>query len=292
MINNSKCSLCPRSCEIDRSRANGACGVGDKIKVNRVMRHMWEEPCISGESGSGAIFFSGCPLKCVFCQNMSVSHEARGTEMSVCSLADEMLRLQDEGVHNINLVSPTQFSDKIRASLDLIRHKLKIPVVYNTGGYEKASEIEKLRGYVDIFLTDIKYFSSEISEKYSRARDYFDFALPAFKKMLELQGECILDENGIMKSGVILRHLVLPTCRADSMKILEEVAENCDVSKFKLSLMSQYTPDFCDEGYKELKRKITTFEYQSVLDLAISLGYDGYMQNPLSASKKYTPDFK
>lgn len=287
-----KCTLCPRECGVERSEKNGYCGVGDKIRVAKSMVHRWEEPPISGTEGSGAIFFSGCPLKCVFCQNSDISHEAYGKELSVEELADMMLSLQKSGVHNINLVSPTQYSDKLRASIDLIRDKLEIPVVYNTGGYEKASEIEKMAGYVDVFLTDIKYFSSELSMSYSGASDYFERALEAFLRMLDIAPRCELDENGIMKRGVILRHLVLPSHRADSIKILESVAEKCDISKIKLSLMSQYTPDFYTGENKALKRKITTFEYQSVVDRAVELGYDGYIQEKSSANRKYTPKFK
>lgn len=212
--------------------------------------------------------------------------------MTEGELADAMLKLQSEGAHNINLVSPTQFSSKIRDALDLIRGQLKIPVVYNTGGYEKADEIEKMSGYVDIFLTDIKYFSTEASKKYSGAPDYFENAILALGKMLELQPRCVIDENGIMQRGVILRHLVLPTLRKDSMQILEAVKERYGTNSLKLSLMSQYTPDFCPEAYGEIKRRVTSFEYQSVVDRAIELGFDGYIQETSSASAKYTPNFR
>lgn len=286
-----KCKLCPRRCNVDRTKQPGFCGVGDEIRIAKIMLHHWEEPPISAKNGSGAIFFSGCPLKCVYCQNKKISHGALGEGYSVRALADAMLSLQAQGAHNINLVTPTHYSDKIRDSLDLIRGELKIPVVYNTGGYESAEEIEKMAGYVDIFLTDIKYFSSEYSKKYSLAPSYFEHALSALKAMLKIAPECVFDENGVMKGGVILRHLVLPTLRKDSIKILEDVAENCDISKLKLSLMSQYTPDFCPNEYTELKRKITSFEYQSVVNRAIELGYDGYIQDKSSASVGFTPDF-
>ena len=286
-----KCSLCPRKCCIDREKSKGYCGCDDKIRVARVMLHKWEEPCISGTRGSGAVFFSGCPLKCVYCQNMDISHGGAGTEITPERLGDIFSDLQRRGAHNINLVSPTQYADKIRLALDLVRGRLTIPVVYNTGGYEQPEEIEKMRGYVDVFLTDIKYFSPELSEKYSSAADYFDKAIASFKKMLELCPECILDGDGIMKRGVILRHLVLPSHRGDSIKILERVAEACDVSKIKLSLMSQYTPEFYKGDISSLKRKITTFEYDSVVKRATELGYDGYIQEKSSASSAYTPDF-
>lgn len=286
-----KCALCPRKCNIDREKSRGYCGCDDEIRIAKVMLHKWEEPCISGENGSGAIFFSGCPLKCVYCQNKEISHGGVGYTVSVKRLSEIFLELQKMGAHNINLVSPTQYADKIRLAIDLIKDKLRIPVVYNTGGYELPSEIEKMRGYVDVFLTDIKYFSSELSEKYSKASDYFEKAIASFVKMTELCPQLKLDGNGIMKRGVVLRHLVLPSHRADSIKILESVAEICDINKIKLSLMSQYTPDFYKGDIHALKRRLTTFEYDTVVKRAIELGYDGYIQEKSSASSNYTPDF-
>ena len=286
-----KCTLCPRKCEADRSNSVGYCLSGDKIKIAKVMIHSWEEPCVSGSRGSGAIFFSGCPLKCVYCQNKEISHGGVGQEITTERFATLMLELQDRGVHNINLVSPTQYADKIRDAIDLIRPKLKIPVVYNTGGYELPSEIEKMSGYVDVFLTDMKYYSSELSNKYSKAPDYYKRAIEAFKAMLKIAPECIFDDDHIIKKGIILRHLILPSCRKDSIKILENVAEICDVSNIRLSLMSQDTPDFYEGEYTELKRRVTTFEYESVLKRAIELGYDGYLQERSSASSAFTPDF-
>ena len=286
-----KCTLCPRKCEADRSNSVGYCLSGDKIKIAKVMIHNWEEPCVSGSRGSGAIFFSGCPLKCVYCQNKEISHGGVGQEITTERFAALMLELQDRGVHNINLVSPTQYADRIRDAIDLIRPKLKIPVVYNTGGYELISEIEKMSGYVDVFLTDMKYYSSELSNKYSKAPDYYEKAIEAFKAMLKIAPECIFDDDHIIKKGIILRHLILPSCRKDSIKILENVAEICDVSNIRLSLMSQYTPDFYEGEYTELKRRVTTFEYESVLKRAIELGYDGYLQERSSASSAFTPDF-
>lgn len=286
------CNICPRKCNIDRSTHTGACGMGEKIRVAKVMVHNWEEPCISGDKGSGAIFFSGCNLKCVYCQNREISHEKYGFDLTVEELASKMLELQEMGVHNINLVTPTHYSDKIRNAIDLIRDKLHIPVVYNTSGYELDTEIQKMAGYVDIFLTDIKYFDSEISKKYSVAPDYYENALRSFSKMLEIAPQCELDSDGIMQRGVILRHLVLPTLRKDSIKILEDVSIKHDVSKFKLALMCQYTPDFCPPDFKEIKRRVTTFEYNSVVDKALTLGYDGYIQDISSSNKIYTPNFK
>ncbi len=286
-----RCYLCPRKCGADRENTLGACKCGENIRVAKVMVHMWEEPCISGENGSGAIFFGGCPLGCVYCQNKEISRGYVGEEITPQELGDIMLDLQNQGVHNINLVTPTHFSDKIREAISLVKSELKIPIVYNTSGYEFDTEIEKMAGYVDVFLCDIKYFSSEISKKYSSAPDYYEVAKRAFDKMLRLVQECTFDKNGIMTKGVILRHLVLPTLRHDSMKILEDIKNSFDISSFKLSLMSQYTPDFCPDDYKEIKRRVTTFEYNSVVDYAISLGYDGYIQDKSSSNTAFTPKF-
>ena len=286
------CNLCPRQCNINRKSHTGWCKSGDNLTIAKIMLHKWEEPCICTREGSGAIFFSGCSLKCVYCQNRDISHGGYGKEYSVSELAKEMLRLQDMGACNINLVTPTHFSDKIRNCLDLIKDQLKIPVVYNTSGYELDSEIEKMAGYVDVFLTDLKYFSSDLSKKYSSAPNYYTVAKSALSAMLKIAPQCIFDENGNMTKGVIVRHLVLPTCRHDSLELLENLAKSFDISSFKLSLMAQYTPEFCEEGFSELKRRITTFEYQSVVDKAISLGFDGYIQDKSASSVKYTPNFK
>ena len=287
----SACTLCPRQCGVDRTKSVGACKVGDKILISKIMLHMWEEPSISGTRGSGAIFFVGCPLGCIYCQNKDISHGKNGEEYSISDLASAMLDLQKRGAHNINLVTPTHYSDKIAKALSLVKSKLKIPVVYNTSGYEKPEIIKKIADHVSIFLTDIKYFSPELSLKYSKCKDYYEYAKASLEEMLLAKPRCVFDENGIMTSGVILRHLVLPSCRLDSIALLEDISKDFDISSFKLSLMSQYTPDFYEGEYKELKRRLTSFEYNSVVERAISLGYDGYIQEKSSASKKYTPDF-
>lgn len=266
--------------------------MGDTVKIAKIMLHHWEEPCVSIKNGSGAIFFSGCSLKCVYCQNVDISHDCYGQEYTVEELAKEMLSLQEKGACNINLVTPTHYADKIRASLDLIKGEIKIPVVYNTSGYELDTEIEKMAGYVDIFLTDAKYFSPELSQKYSSAKDYYSVFKSALSQMLKIAPRCVFDSDGLMQKGVIVRHLVLPTLRHDSIAILQDLKDSFDISSFKLSLMAQYTPEFCKECCPELKRKITTFEYNSVVDAAIELGYDGYIQDKSASSVKYTPKFK
>lgn len=289
--NEKGCTLCPRKCNIDRNSSRGVCGAPDEIVVSKIMLHKWEEPSISGKNGSGAIFFSGCPLKCVYCQNKKISHECRGKKITVRELAEEILKLQKMGAHNINLVTPTHYADKIIDVLSLIKGELKIPVVYNTSGYEDVEQIEKIAEHVSVFLTDIKYFSPDASLKYSRAKDYYGVAKRAFAKMLEAVGTPKYDESGMMISGVILRHLVLPSLRRDSIALLEDIAKSFDTSSFVLSLMSQYTPEFCDDIFPELKRRLTTFEYNSVLSCAVELGFTGYMQDFSSSSTIFTPEF-
>ena len=285
------CTLCPRKCNIDRKISRGVCGTPDEIIISKVMLHKWEEPCISGKNGSGAIFFSGCPLKCVYCQNKKISHSCVGNSVSTKELAGIMLDLQSKGAHNINLVTPTHYIDKIADALSSIKDELRIPVVYNTSGYESVDSLSKIADHVSVFLTDIKYFSSEASHKYSRASDYYQVAKEAFGAMLKIAGAPKYNADGMMTRGVILRHLVLPSLRRDSIAIFEDIAKDFDTSSFVLSLMSQYTPDFCDDSFPELKRRLTTFEYNSVLSRVCELGYSGYMQDFSSSTASYTPDF-
>lgn len=286
------CNICPRECKVDRKSGQiGFCLCDDKIKIAKIMLHRWEEPVISGINGSGAIFFSGCPLKCVFCQNQDISRELKGENVTEKELANVMLELQEKGAHNINFVTPTHFAEQIITALDIAKPKLKIPVVYNTSGYEKVETLQKLNGYVDVYLPDFKYYSSELSGKYSKAPDYFEVASKALAEMYRQVGKFTLDENGIMQNGMIIRHLVLPSCRKDSIRVLEELSKIVPVSDIKLSLMSQYTPDFAPKEYPKLLRRVTTFEYNSVLEKALELGFDGFFQEKDSATKKYTPEF-
>lgn len=287
-----KCNLCPRNCNIDRSLKKGFCLCSDKAVVSKTMLHMWEEPPISGKNGSGAVFFSGCTLKCVYCQNKEISCSPIGTEVTPAQLADILLQLQDMGAHNINLVTPTHFTKQIIAALDIAKPKLEIPVVYNTGGYEKTETLKMLKGYVDVYLPDFKYFDTSLSAKYSKAPDYFNFAAKALREMYEQVGAYRESKNGLAEKGVIIRHLVLPGCRHDSVKILEEIKRILPLQDIRLSLMSQFTPDFVSPEHKELSRRITTFEYNFVLDRAIELGFTGFFQQKDSASAKYTPSFK
>lgn len=284
------CSICPRKCGADRSLSPGYCSQTETMSISKVMLHRWEEPCISGKGGSGAVFFDGCPLKCVFCQNKKISRGDNGEKISPEKLCDIILALQNEGADNINFVSPTHFTDGIIEALKLAKDHLHVPVVWNTSGYELEKTVERLRNYVDVFLSDFKYFSPDISKRYSSASDYFDRALPALEKMVGITGDPVF-ENGLLKRGVIVRHLVLPSCCKDSIRILETLAEKIGADRFLLSLMSQYTPEFLDPGYPELNRKLTTFEYEKVLSRAEELGFRGYMQEKSSATSAFTPDF-
>jgi len=267
------------------------------------MLHRWEEPCISGtdpERGSGAVFFTHCPLGCVYCQNRDISRRScSGTVYTVRELAEVFLKLQRDGAYNINLVSPTQYTPQIVEAIRLAKADgLTLPVVWNTGGYELPETVESLHGTVDVFLTDFKYASPETAKLYSAAEDYPVLAAQSLAKMHELTGVCEFNENGMMTRGIIVRHLILPGHRADSIAVLRKIAETVPVENIRLSLMAQYTPEFLPdvsedpvEKYKKIRRRITSFEYGAVLDEAERLGFDGYSQERTSATKKYTPDF-
>lgn len=283
------CRLCPRECGADRTRGLGFCRSSDKIKAARAALHYWEEPCISGKNGSGTVFFSGCGLGCVYCQNQALSADGFGKEITVQRLAEIFRELEGRGAENINLVTPTHYAPSIIAALELYRPK--IPIVYNCGGYEKAETIDMLEGYIDIYLTDIKYYSDEYAVKYSRAKDYFRFAYAAAERMIQQVGAPRFGENGIMKSGVVIRHLVLPALRRDSIEILNRLAL-LPKDSFVLSLMSQYTPWGDLSSFPELNRRVTTFEYNSVVSRAAELGFTlGYTQERRSAKEEYTPEF-
>ena len=286
------CSLCPRNCHIDRTSSLGFCQSSSQIKAARAALHHWEEPCISGTRGSGAVFFSGCTLRCCFCQNYSISSETYGKEISEQKLAQIFFELQNQGAHNINLVTATQYLPSILNALDRIKDKLNIPVVYNSSGYEKPETIRLLKDYVDIYLPDLKYFSSKLSQKYSKAEDYFKVALNAVRLMIEQTGKPVFDSDGILQKGVIIRHLVLPNCRKDSITLLHWIKETLPDKSYLISLLSQYTPFYKSHEYPELNRRITTYEYESVLKEAILLGLvEGFIQEKSSAKEEYTPPF-
>ena len=296
------CTLCPRHCGADRTLRRGFCGVDEKILVSRVMLHKWEEPCISGTRGSGAVFFCGCPLKCVFCQNGDISRGKGGVfagqrEISEAELTEVFLALQGNGAHNINLVSPTQYTDAIIRAVARAREMgLDIPIVWNTGGYESTENIKRLRGTVDVFLTDMKYFSTHLSHELSHAADYFSVSMASLREMIRVAPSPVYGEDGMLKSGVIVRHLILPGQREDSAAILRALSKEGLQESILLSLMSQYTPDFftgCADVVldKKMHRRVTTFEYNYVRDLALELGFDGFGQDKSSADSAYTPEW-
>lgn len=291
-MSGSICRLCPRNCGADRSKKNGFCKSGELSAVARADLHMWEEPCISGTRGSGTVFFSGCALRCVFCQNHTISHSPFGSEISDETLSRIFLDLQSRGAHNINLVNPTHFTNNILRAIDMVRDKLTVPVVWNTGGYEKAETIRLLSGYVDIFLPDLKYVSPDISAKYSFARDYFEYAGEALAEMFSVSGYPEFDEEGMMTSGVLVRHLILPSNIAESMKVIDHLADNFDTKKLYVSLMCQYFPTHKAFEYPEISRRLTTLEYQKVLKHADGRGIThGFYQQRSSAKEEYVPEF-
>ena len=287
-----ECSLCPRSCKVDRSVQTGYCGCSDRIKIARAALHLWEEPCISGSRGSGAVFFSGCTIRCCFCQNYTISSQGFGKEITIRRLADIFLELQEKGAHNINLVTATQYVPSIIRALDLVKGKLKIPVVYNCGGYEKKETIRLLGDYVDVYLPDLKYYDPVLSLRYSKAEDYFKMASEAVLMMTEQKGPLLFDKDNMMKRGVIIRHMVMPGCYKDSIVLLNWMKDHLKEDSFLVSLLSQYTPFYKSSEYPEINRRITTYEYQKVLKEAVRLGLtDGYMQEKSSAKEEYTPPF-
>lgn len=292
MIDYTSCSLCPRECGADRRTHYGFCRCGDQIKVARAALHFWEEPCISGQNGSGTVFFSGCTLRCCYCQNYRISSGCFGKEISAHRLSEIFLELQNKGAHNINLVTPTQYLPGILTALDAVKGKLHIPVVYNCGGYEKVETVRRLKDYVDVFLPDIKYYDKGLSQKFSGAADYFTVASAAVQEMIAQTGGPVFNQDGILQRGVLVRHMVLPGCREDSIRILRWMKENLPEGKYLISLMSQYTPAFEGFKHKELRRRVTSFEYNAVVQEAVRLGLtSGFMQEKSSAKEEYTPPF-
>ena len=290
-----KCNICPRRCNIDRTHNKGYCLMNDKIMAARAALHMWEEPCISGERGSGAIFFSGCTLRCVFCQNHDIASAKVGKELSVDELSDVMLRLQDNKADNINLVTPTHFTIPIIKAIEKARNKgLRIPVVYNTSAYENVETLRMLDGIVDVYLPDFKYMSPVLSKKYSHAPDYAEVAKAAIAEMVRQTGKAVFvngDEDNLILSGTIVRHLTLPGCMADSMQILKYLHDTYG-DMIYISIMNQFTPLSNLEKYPELNRRITDEEYETLVDYAIETGIEnGFIQEGNTAEESFIPAF-
>ena len=289
----SACVLCPRACGVDRTKGQvGVCGMTDTLRVARIAPHMWEEPSISGTRGSGTVFFSGCSLRCIFCQNRTISREGLGKTYTAEALTDAILALRDQGVHNINFVTPTHYTSLLVPVLERIKPTLGIPVVWNCGGYESVDTLRMLEGLVDIYLPDFKYLSPELARDYSAAPDYPEVATEAVLEMFRQTGK-YEEADGLTQKGVILRHLVLPGCRADSIAVLGHIASILPVTDIRVSVMRQYTPDFAmDCPHKNLRRRVTDFEYTSVLEEAARLGILGFSQGKDAATRAYTPDFE
>jgi putative pyruvate formate lyase activating enzyme len=286
------CTLCPISCGANRMQQKGACGASDKIIIAKAFLHQWEEPCISGEKGSGTIFFSGCNLHCVFCQNHDISQDCFGKVVSTSRLSEIMLELQHQGAMNINLVSPTPYALHIIEAVTIAKEKgLTLPIVYNTNGYETFETIELLKGIVDIYLPDIKYQNSDYSLKYSKVSQYFQYASNAVKAMIMQVGYPSFDDNGNMKKGVLIRHMVMPDLIADSKNILRWIKDELGAQAY-VSLMCQYTPMYNSYQYEEINRKLDDWEYEYIIDFFFKIGLEnGFVQDYSSAVTDFIPNF-
>lgn len=282
-----KCNICPRKCGADRRTGKGVCSVGDEIKIARAAPHFWEEPCISGTKGSGAVFFTGCNMKCVFCQNYEISSGGKGKIVTPERLTEIYYELIEQGVHNINLVTPTHFSMQI---IKTLKEPLPVPVVYNSGGYDSVETLGMLEGKVQIYLPDMKYLSSDIAEKYSKAKDYPETAKKAIREMFRQTGEFVLDDDGIMQKGVVIRHLMLPGQLDNTLDVIDWVSDEFG-DKVIFSLMSQFTPnEKCT--LPELQHTISREEYNKAVDYMYLCGIENaYVQDFSSAKKEYTPSF-
>ena len=282
------CNQCPRRCNVDRENALGYCRAPNAYKLARASLHFWEEPCISGKSGSGAVFFSGCNLGCVFCQNYEISHKCKGVEVSEERLIRIFEHLVDEGANNINLVNPTHYAVQLAHTLK--KYKPPVPVVYNTSGYDSVDTLKLLDGLVDIYLPDFKYIRNDKALRYSRAEDYPQFAMAALTEMKRQVGNDVFDENGIMKRGMIIRHLVLPGNTNSAIQALDYLAEN--FGDTYISVMAQYVPCTDLSEYKEINRKITKREYDKVVNHILELGLEKvFLQKLESATEDYIPEF-
>lgn len=286
------CVLCPRKCGADRNTQRGVCGAPRFPYVAKAALHMWEEPCISGRRGSGAIFFCGCNMNCVFCQNCDISRGSVGNIYDADGIARLMLRLQDKGAHNVNLVSPAPFVPVLADAIGRAKSGgLSIPVVYNTNSYERVEALEMLDGLVDIYLPDLKYVSGAVAKKYSGTENYFEYAAPAIGEMFRQAGLLELDGDGIARKGIIIRHLVLPGSLDETRRVLDYIAESFP-REITVSLMSQYVPCHKAREMPPLDRKLLRREYERAVDYCLSLGLENaFIQEMGSAKREYTPVF-
>jgi len=289
-----KCNICPHNCNINRlEKQKGRCKATDKIKIALVSLHNFEEPCISGENGSGTIFFSNCNLKCVYCQNYEISHEGNGKEISIEELAEIFINQQNKNAENINLVTPTMYVYQIIEAIKIAKEKgLRIPIVYNTNAYENVETIKALEGYIDVYLPDLKYVNDEVAYKYSKIKNYFENATKVIKEMQKQVGSPVLDERGIIKKGLIIRHLVLPSNIENSKKVLKWIEENMPKDIY-VSVMAQYFPTYKAKEFPEINRKLTQEEYMEIEEYLYSLNLEnGYIQELGEHEEEYVPEFK
>lgn len=281
-----RCDLCPRGCDVERNSGSfGFCGVGDMPKIARVAPHYDEEPVISGTRGAGTVFFCGCNLRCVYCQNYDISSKDTGRYITPYQLSEEYRRLEDMGVHNIELVTPTHYADAVIESLSIYRPGL--PIIYNSSGYDKVETLKRLEGLIDVYLPDFKYSDNALAQRLSSCPDYAETATAAIHEMLRQTGGNII-EDGLIRRGVIIRHLVLPSHTRNSIGVLEKIAAEFGTD-MPVSLMSQYFPAGRAAEYPDIDRRLTPREYKKVLDRLYELGLDGYAQDMDSADKKYVP---
>ena len=285
-----KCTICPHKCGINRTKQVGRCKSTDKIKIALYSTHDFEEPCISGEKGSGTIFFSNCNMNCIYCQNYEISQQEKGKEISIEELAEIMLKQQEKGVENINLVTPTSYALQIMEAIKIAKNKgLRIPIVYNTNGYENIETLKILEGYIDIYLPDLKYYYNELGQKYSKVNNYFEIATQAIKEMYRQVGVPQLEENGVMKKGLMIRHLVLPNNIENSKQVLKWIKENID-NEVYVSVMAQYFPTYKAKNVDELSRKLTQQEYEEIENYLFDLDLEnGYIQELGEHEEEYVP---
>ena len=286
-----ECNVCPHKCKVNRLEGkSGRCKCNDKIKIALVSTHMYEEPCISGTNGSGTIFFSNCNLSCKFCQNYEISQLGKGHEITIEELASIMVKQQEAGVHNINLVTPTMYAYQIIEAIKIARKNgLNIPIIYNSNGYENVETIKALKGYIDVYLPDLKYYSNEIAVKYSKAPNYFEIASKAILEMISQVGKPIFDENGMIKKGVMIRHLVLPNHIQNSKNVLKWIKENIP-EEIYIDVMAQYFPTYKAKEDELINRKLTKREYKEIENYFYLLDLkNGYMQELGEHEEEYVP---
>lgn len=288
-----KCEICPHKCKVNRSNGDvGRCKAGKNVKIALASIHNYEEPCISGKNGSGTVFFSNCNLNCVYCQNYEISQLGKGKEISIEHLAEIFINQQSKNVNNINLVTPTMYVPQIIEAIKIARRKgLHLPIVYNSNGYENVETIKMLEGYIDVYLPDLKYYSNEISKKYSKVDNYFETAVSAIKEMQRQVGNPVFNEDGIITKGVIIRHLILPNHILNTKKILKYIKENFDENTY-ISVMAQYFPTYKAKEDEKINRKINKREYKEVEEYLYCLDLkNGYMQELGEHEEEYVPDF-